>query len=437
MGSRKRKILNVLPHSRDCTILENCGLSGEEYEFHEIPVGTNEKYLPIPARDLDYIDANLCSYVDKAVAYIKQHGISHVLFATDLGSIVGAAICERSGLPGPTVESQFLCLHKYYTRKAEPSKLRFDYIDLNDGDAWKDKVWYPCYIKAPFLHSTICHFVIHNEAEMEDALQSSRRWLRTWFDLVKPFLQRYVDLEKYPLATSEVLIIEEFVRDFDAMLCVEGWVTADRHYHIFATKEYTYYSEPVSFNNTTFPSHIQPHVRTAVEEYALQVVQKFDLSNQFFNVELWKRGSQLDVTEVNARISPNCETLYKLGYGVSLYKASVHVACGELDKALNESPGNEKCIAGDFTINVRGEGNLGDMIDYQKVKSLGETEEVYDVFGKRGISIFAPENFVIGKEARFMVGSFYVSALSRELVLKKADVILSQLYKHPDYRPRL
>jgi len=32
MGSRKLKILNVLPHPRDCTILENCNLSGTEYE---------------------------------------------------------------------------------------------------------------------------------------------------------------------------------------------------------------------------------------------------------------------------------------------------------------------------------------------------------------------------------------------------------------------
>jgi len=54
------------------------------------------------------------AYVDNAVAYIKQHGISHVLFTSDLGSIAGAAICERTGLPGPTVESQFLCLHKHY-----------------------------------------------------------------------------------------------------------------------------------------------------------------------------------------------------------------------------------------------------------------------------------------------------------------------------------
>ena len=436
MGSRKMKILNVLPHPRDCTILENCNLSGTEYEIHEIPVGTNEKYLPVPACNLDSIDANLCAYVDNAVAYIKQHGISHVLFTSDLGSIAGAAICERTGLPGPTVESQFLCLHKYYTRKAEPSKLRFDYIDLNDGNAWKAKVWYPCYIKAAFLQNTMCHFVIHNEEEMEDALQSARRWLRPWFDLVKPFLQRYVDLEKYPLATSEVLVIEEFVKDFDAMLCVEGWVTADKHYQIFATKEYTYYSEPVSFNNTTFPSHMKPQVKAEVEEYALQVVQRFNLSNQFFNVELWKRGSRLDVTEVNSRISSNCETLYNLGYGVSLYKASVHVACGEKEKALKESPGKEKCIAGDFTINVRGEGYLGDMIDFQKAKSLGEIEEVYDATGKRGITMFGDENCVVGKEARFMVGCFYVFAQSHELMMKKADVILSQLYKHPDYRPR-
>ena len=91
------------------------------------------------------------AYVDNAVAYIKQHGISHVLFTSDLGSIAGAVICERTGLPGLTVEFQFLCLHKYYTRKAEPSKLCFDYIDLNDGNVWKAKVWYPCYIKAAFL----------------------------------------------------------------------------------------------------------------------------------------------------------------------------------------------------------------------------------------------------------------------------------------------
>ena len=86
------------------------------------------------------------------------------------------------------------------------------------------------------------------------------------------------------------------------------------------------------------------------------------------------------MTEVNSRISGNFETLYNLGYGVSLYKASVHVACGEKEKALKESPGKEKCIAGDFTIYVRGKGYLGDMIDFQKRKAL---KEVYDATGKR------------------------------------------------------
>ena len=368
--------------------------------------------------------------------YVKQHGISHVMFTSDLGSTVGAAICERTGLPGPTIESQFLCLHKYYTRKAEPSKLRFDYIDLNGGNAWKDKVWYPCYVKVPFLHNTMCHFVIHNEAEMEDALEKAHKWLRPWFDLVKPFFQQYVNLEKYPLANAEVLIMEEFVRDFDTMLCVEGWVTADRQYHIYATKEYIYYSDPVSFNVTTLPSHIPPQVKAEAEEYALQVVRNFDLSNQFFNVELWKRGSRLDITEVNARISSDCEVIYNKAYGVSLYKAAVHAACGEVENALKESSGQEKCIAGDFTTNVRGEGRLGDMIDYEKVRSLGDTEDAYNVSGERGITMFGGENFVIGKEARFMVGCFNVSAQSHDLLMKKGDAILSQLYKHPDYRPR-
>lgn len=50
--------------------------------------------------------------------YVKQHDIKVVLATRDIPSLLQAQLSQEfEHLRGPSVESSFLCLHKYYTHQ--------------------------------------------------------------------------------------------------------------------------------------------------------------------------------------------------------------------------------------------------------------------------------------------------------------------------------
>ena len=54
-------------------------------------------------------------FVQNCVQMVKDNGISIVVGTSDYSSLLASAVCEETGLPGTSVESQLLCYHKYYT----------------------------------------------------------------------------------------------------------------------------------------------------------------------------------------------------------------------------------------------------------------------------------------------------------------------------------
>ena len=91
-------------------------------------------------------------------------------------SVVASVVCELTGLPGPYLESTFLCLHKYYSRKKENGKLWLDYIHLDKPSReWKAKIRYPCFLKAPFLTVSAGLCCVKNEAKLEAAVANLRQ----------------------------------------------------------------------------------------------------------------------------------------------------------------------------------------------------------------------------------------------------------------------
>lgn len=115
----------------DYAALEKAKESMDGYNFHFLEPPQPMVFgstLPSKefSRKLDYI-----SFVKKAVEYVHHNNISSIVFSIDSMAMIGAAVCQETGLPGPTFESEFLCLHKYYSRKTEPSNLWCECVFLS------------------------------------------------------------------------------------------------------------------------------------------------------------------------------------------------------------------------------------------------------------------------------------------------------------------
>ena len=158
--NQKRGVLVVLPTPYIRNILENYNTDGT-YEFHWF---TDPSPPKIDGSNVPEIttEFNAVDFVARAVEYVKKHKIETVIGYYDLPTFIAAIICEETGLRGPSIESSFLCCHKYYSRQAEPSDLWFEAIEL-DKDDWSTRIKYPCCVKAPCQFRSMCIFMVNNE----------------------------------------------------------------------------------------------------------------------------------------------------------------------------------------------------------------------------------------------------------------------------------
>ena len=216
--SKTHKVLVLLPSTNDRVEVNK--LDKGMYEVHFLHATDDIEDTPLTPLDYDKYLAQpgfLTSYVDRAVEYVKENGITAILFAHDLSSIVASVVCERTGLPGPSLESTFRCLHKYYSRKTVAietvgGKLWFDYIHLDDpAENWRDKVSYPCFLKPACLTGSKGCSYIRSEVELVTALAKLKPLVTPYFKGYSEFFRKYLDLEKFPLAVENIAVIEELV----------------------------------------------------------------------------------------------------------------------------------------------------------------------------------------------------------------------------------
>ena len=99
--SKTHKVLVLLPSTNDR--VEANKLDKGMYQVCYLHASDDVKDKPLTPLAYDKYLAQpgfLTSYVDRAVEYIQENGITAILFAHDLSSIVASVVCERTGLPG-------------------------------------------------------------------------------------------------------------------------------------------------------------------------------------------------------------------------------------------------------------------------------------------------------------------------------------------------
>ncbi len=180
------KVLVLLPNENDRA--EASKIDPIKYEIHFLHASDEVKNKKLTAFAYGEYLAKpgfLSNYVDRAVEYVRENGITGIMYGHDMSSIIASVVSEKTGLPGPSLDATFICLHKYYSRKFNPDDLWYEYIDLDSpNESWKPKIRYPCFVKAPFLTSNKGCCAVDNEGEMMAALANIR-------ELTLPFFRGY------------------------------------------------------------------------------------------------------------------------------------------------------------------------------------------------------------------------------------------------------
>ena len=435
--SNPKRVLVILPSSHIQSILENYNTQGK-FEFHWLTdpdtpelFGSNVAATKTPTK------FNVLGFISRAVEYVKNHKIESVVFFHELTALLAAIICEETGLRGPSVESCFLCIHKYYSRQAEPSDLWFEAIEL-DKDDWSTRIQYPCCVKAPFMFRSMCIFIVNNETEMKTALESCRTELSDWTSIWRSLFERYVDTEKYPLALKDMVIAEEVVPD-GTQHTIEGWIDGEGNPYIWLTSDEGYYTKPHRTVDGYFmPTQVPKRCVKLMEDVALKVARNHLLRDTFFNVEAWCRndGERVTVTEINNRAAYVYHNLYMHIYGTSCVYAALHLACGEYEEvhklSIAQQPTPNR-VGGLFLVqvHVKKAEKATNVMDFQaakafqvKVSGTHDQIELLSNFGP-GINIVAKEDDIIYPvgSCGVLIASYNIFKPTFREVLKRAEEV--------------
>lgn len=365
------EVLITCPSDRDRRALK--GIEGPTFHMLDAPLNART-----PSRDLD-----LVAYTEACIRYVETHAIDAVFYSRDLADIVAAVLCEKFGLGGPSVESVFLCLHKYYGRRCEVNPVRCDYIDLEDEAP--SVSGYPCYLKPPWLNLGILGFKLESEEDLKKALGVARREYPYWSPLYFPFFEKYIDTEKYPLATRPIMLLEEFVDG--PQVTVEGWVSAGRP-HIWAITDTNTYAGTRIIDNFSLPSRHPGHVLDLLNQRAMEAARNMGLDNGFFNAEFWCCDGDVRLTEINGRAATCFYELYRKCLGACVYEAGLSLACGQSSRI---NPHFNGCVGGQFNFITFGEDVAENLFDFEKARGL------------EGITIYVEEGQVIRPVSEFGV----------------------------------
>ena len=355
-----------------------------------------------------------------------------------MASVVASVICQRTGLKGPSLESTFCSLHKYYslTRKTENSPLWFDYISIDDPkEEWKKKVRYPCILKAPFLMACWGMSRIDNESEMEKALVALGTLVAPFLTGYQEFFSKYLDLTKYPLAVENIAVVEEVVERCD-QYCIEAWVDDSGKFTLYNTME-----EIMGSKHLLCYAYPQFRLDENTLQKLIQITEeikvRFALCNTFYDIEVWKRNDKFILVEVNCRIAYADNYLYGKMWGVSEYKAAVYLACGQIDKVIMETPPNftyhdGDLIGGSFLIHTVGEGSGQDFIDYKYAKDGCIVDNVFTSTGP-GMLIFVSEESQIKQTSTsgVVIGRFWIMDRNVKDFFRRAREVTHKFHLQP------
>ena len=425
--SQKHKVLIPLPNTNDRA--EGNKLDRGKYEVHFLHASDDVKDEVLTSFDYDKYLAQpgfLTSYVDRAVEYIQENGITGIMFGHDLSSIVASVVCEKTGLPGPSLESTFRCLHKYYSRKTVEGKLWVDYIHLDDpAENWRDKVSYPCFLKPSCLTASKGCSYVRSEAELRTALAKLKPLVTPFFKGYSEFFRKYLDLEKFPLAVENIAVLEELVESgvqYSTEACLDG------HSKFTFFKALDILLSPKK--QETILAFVEPvfslddaSVRK-LTKFTEDMARRFDLRNTFFNVEVWKHGDEFTLVEVNSRCTSELS---------DVYEAAVHLACGGKIDTLTETKTSR--TSGMFMVYTWGEGKAKDFVDFDYARTGSISDGVYNN-GGLGAKMYLSKNSALKQTSSngLLLGCFFIEDNNVNRMFERAKKVADRLLLRPEDR---
>jgi hypothetical protein len=314
------------------------------------------EYFPIPQQPRYNKKAkNLTQYVNKLFSLVEFNSFDGFYTDSDLGSIFLGILSDRYHLNGPSLSAAFSCYNKYYTRRLTQSPVLFEGIDLDANTP--PSLRFPFYAKAPQSSYGYLGNTILSEEAFHELLPTFKRGLQKMNKPLIPLYKEYLNLGKFPLATKNILLLEEIHKAPQATL--EGFIYNGVFTPLIITD--TNFDRRHYIDSFTLPTVYDDEIQQKLFEQAGQDVKDVGLDNTFCNLEYWITNDGPALIEINARSATCFYWLYQQAYGFDVFRAGLELSLGTIPEPLKPL----KQSTGQFNVLTSREGKSAELMDHQ------------------------------------------------------------------------
>lgn len=244
-------------------------------------------------------------------------------------------LCEKFGVPGPSLESVLKCEHKYWSRLEQKQAIAEHVPEFYTFDPFDDKALskipldFPFWIKPVKSTASQLGFRINNKKAFNRAIAV----LREKIGLFKPFdyLLDMVQLpEEVASVNSSFCVAEQIISGQQCTL--EGYVR-NGQVHTYGIIDSIREANRTTFARYQYPSGLPARVRKKMAEITEKVMLHIGFDNSAFNLEFFwdEKKDKIWFLEINTRIPQSHSDLFMKVDGVSNHQIM-------LDVALNREP---------------------------------------------------------------------------------------------------
>lgn len=319
---------------------------------------------------------------------IKEKNISIVLSqCSDSRSLLKAALTQdNSFLLGPSFESVFLCVHKYYTHlMIDLDPVPYSCLDLSaldlDHECTKalENITLPAFVKPCTGYGSKGISVIQSRDDLKHVVKT---WeskgistaIRRGQKYINSFFTNNLDTQKYPLATLSTALVQKYM-DMANAVCVnaDGYVYDGEIFHWSMSDNIYSVSKPQCLLATTYPSNVHKHMQSKVWKLFDAVIIKligFGFNNSFVNVEVFVlQSGDVKLLEINPRVGGSLLALSKAIDERNVFLAELQLAEG-VNPGCPEVDSSQHSLLG--YVRTYGSGKSAELFDFDHAKSSSE-----------------------------------------------------------------
>jgi len=254
------------------------------------------------------------------------------------GTVIAAILARRFGLPGPDLESQFKCEHKYWSRleqqKVVPENIpTFRAFDPSDEDAYgRLDLVPPFWIKPVKSFRSYLAYAVPDERQFREIMAVCREKGPA---ITEPFrrVMRAHDMPDELTEMPESFIAESSIGG--AQCTLEGYAF-DGRVVIYGVVDSVREADSSSFARYEYPSMLPLEVQHRMMDVTRAVIQQFGYGHGPFNAEFFydQTNDNVWLLEINPRASQSHADLFLKVHGVSHLSIVVDLALGRKPRPL-------------------------------------------------------------------------------------------------------